>query len=390
MSKPKGNYGGKRDVWIAGAGLSGAVVARELAEAGHGVTVFESRDHIAGNCHTERDPETGVMLHRYGPHIFHTGDTEVWNYVNRFTTFMPYDHKVWTTVGGHVFPLPISLATINQFYGRAMGPAEAQDFIREIAEDIPEPKNFEEQALSMIGRDLYEAFFKGYTEKQWDRSPTELPASILKRLPVRFSYEGSYFNHPHQALPKDGYTPMVEAMLDHPAIEVKLSTPLNPKNLLEDAHVFWSGPLDAYFDYAHGRLGYRTLDFRHERTTGDFQGCPVMNYGETDVPYTRITEHKHFAPWESHKSTLISREYSREAGPDDIPYYPIRLTEEKEQLASYVEAANAETGVTFLGRLATYRYLDMDVCIREALDASRAFLAAEGRGERLPAFLVSP
>ncbi|MBY5989894.1 UDP-galactopyranose mutase [Roseovarius atlanticus] len=390
MQKKTGGEGNRNDVWIAGAGLSAAVVARELAEAGHHVQVFEARDHIAGNCYTERDPETGIILHRYGPHIFHTGDDEVWDYVNRFTTFVPYDHKVWTTVGGRVFPLPISLATINQFYGRAMGPAEARDFLADIAEDIPHPRNFEEQALSMIGRDLYEAFFKGYTEKQWGRSPTELPASILKRLPVRFSYEGSYFAHAHQALPRDGYTPMVEAMLDHPSITVHISTPLDPAEVPDGVHLFWSGPLDAYFDHVHGHLGYRTLDFRHERTSGDFQGCPVMNYGEPDVPYTRITEHKHFAPWESHDSTIITREYSREAGPDDIPYYPIRLTNEKEQLALYVKAAKETQGVTFLGRLATYRYLDMDVCIREALDASRAFLAAEAKGERLPALLVSP
>ena len=377
-------------VWIAGAGLSGAVIARELAEAGWRVRLFEARDHIAGNCHTERDGETGVLLHRYGPHIFHTGDDEVWAYVNRFTRFLPYSHKVWTTVAGKVFPMPITLATINQFYGRAMAPEEARDFIATKAEPIENPANFEEQALSMIGRDLYEAFFKGYTQKQWGRDPRELPAAILKRLPLRFSYEGSYFNHPHQAMPEEGYTPMVAGILDHEGIEVTLSRALDPGEVPEGVHLFWSGPLDAYFGHRLGRLGYRTLDFAHQRLEGDFQGCPVMNYGDVGVAHTRITEHKHFAPWENHDATLVTHEVSRACGPDDIPYYPIRLADEKALLSDYVAAAEAERGVTFVGRLGTYRYLDMDVTIREALDTARGFLACQAKGSAMPAFQVPP
>ena len=375
------------EVWIAGAGLSGAVIARELAEAGYKARVFEARDHVAGNCYTERDAETGVLVHRYGPHIFHTGDAEVWAYVQRFARFIDYSHKVWTEVGGQVFPMPITLATINQFYGRNLNPEAARAFIAGKAEAIETPANFEEQALSMIGRELYEAFFKGYTQKQWGRDPRDLPAAILKRLPLRFSYEGSYFNHPHQAMPEAGYTPLIEAMLDHPSISVTLSQALDPHTVPEGTHLFWSGPLDAYFGHRLGRLGYRTLDFEHARQTGDFQGCPVMNYGDVDIPQTRITEHKHFAPWESHDQTLISYETSRDCGPDDIPYYPIRLAEEKALLSDYVTAAEAVPGVSFVGRLGTYRYLDMDVCIREALDMARAFLGAGGQA---PAFLHSP
>ncbi len=380
----------KRPVWIAGAGLSGAVIARQLAEAGHPVEVFDSRDHVAGNCYTERDAETGVLVHHYGPHIFHTNDMEVWDYLRRFGTFREYAHRVWTTVGGRVYPLPISLATINQFYGRSLRPAEARDFIAERADPIAAPETFEEQALSMIGRDLYEAFFRGYTEKQWGRSPRELPASILKRLPVRFSYEGSYFAHSVQAMPEDGYTPIVSAMLDHPGIRLHLSTPLSRAEVPKDAHLFWSGPLDAYFGHVHGDLGYRTLDFEHEIHPGDFQGCPVMNYGDPEVPFTRITEHKHFMPWEDHDKSVVTREYSRACENGDIPYYPIRLVAEKDVLRRYVQAAEGCDGVTFVGRLGTYRYLDMDVCVREALDCARAFLNAEASGVSLPPFVAAP
>lgn len=378
----------KAPVQIAGAGFSGAVIARELAEAGYEVQVFETRAHVAGNCHTARDPQTGVLQHCYGPHIFHTGDAEVWAYVTRFGRFRDYRHRVWTQVGGQVYPMPVTLATINQFYGKALSPTEARAFIASEAEAIATPANFEEQALAMIGRPLYEAFFKGYTRKQWGRDPRELPASILKRLPLRFSYADSYFNHLWQALPEAGYTPVVQAMLDHPGITVHLETPLTPGQ--GGAHVFWSGPLDAWFDHRLGRLGYRTLDFEQSRHAGDYQGCPVMNYGDAEVPWTRITEHKHFAPWESHDQTLISHERARACGPEDIPYYPIRLVAEKALLSDYVAEARAARGVTFVGRLGTYRYLDMDVCIREALDTARAFLAAEAKGETLPAFVHPP
>lgn len=382
---------GRRDVLIAGAGLSGAVIARQLAEAGHRVTVIEERAHVAGNCHTERDPETGVLVHRYGPHIFHTADQVVWDYVNRFATFRPYRHRVWTNVGGEVFPLPITLGTINQFYNSAMSPQEAMDFIAtKVRTDSVSPQSFEDQALAMVGPELYEAFFKGYTEKQWGCSTRDLPASILKRLPLRFTYDDSYFDHPYQAIPEGGYTPMVAAILDHANITIALKQSLKPADCGPQTHLFWSGPLDTYFGADQGTLGYRTLDFEHHHGDGDFQGCPVMNYGDADVPWTRITEHKHFAPWETHDKTVWTRETSRTCQDGDIPYYPIRLVQEKALLRDYVARAWDLTGVTFVGRLGTYRYLDMDVCISEALATAAAFLRAEDKGERLPAFVKSP
>ncbi|MCL4187863.1 MAG: UDP-galactopyranose mutase [Rhodobacteraceae bacterium] len=378
-------------ILIVGAGLSGAVIGRMLAEAGDRVTILEARSHIAGNCHTVRDPATGVLVHAYGPHIFHTDDAEVWDYVNRFQTFQPYRNRVKTTVGGRVYSLPVNLHTINQFFDRALNPEEARAFIAGRADaSIGEPANFQEQALKFIGRELYEAFFRGYTLKQWGCDPTALPASILKRLPVRFNYDDNYFFHRFQGMPAEGYSSMVERILDHPGIAVHLSTRFDRAARAGYDHVFYSGPLDGWFDFELGRLGYRTLDFERIEHRGDFQGCAVMNYGDVEVPWTRITEHKHFAPWESHEGSVVFREYSRACGPGDIPYYPIRLVDEKALLARYVDRARAETGVTFVGRLGTYRYLDMDVTIREALDAGRTFLARRAAGAPMPAFAVAP
>ena len=376
---------------MVGAGLSGAVAGRLLAEAGHRVTVIEARDHIAGNCHTERCPETGVMVHRYGPHIFHTDDAEVWDYVNRFAEFRPYKNRVKAITGGRVYSLPINLLTINQFFGKTLRPDEARAFIEAQADrSIAEPQNFEEQALRFIGPALYEAFFKGYTLKQWGCHPRELPASILKRLPVRFNYEDDYFSHRFQGMPAEGYTAMVARILDHPQIDLHLNTRFSRAQAGNYDHVFYSGALDGWFGCDLGHLGYRTLDFERFTHQGDWQGCAVMNYGEESVPFTRITEHKHFAPWENHEGSVLYREYSRACGPDDIPYYPIRLVREKALLADYSARAQAEDGVTFMGRLGTYRYLDMDVTIREALDTARGFLAARQAGQAPPAFMVAP
>lgn len=381
----------RQKIAIVGAGLSGAVIGRELAEAGHEVVIFDKRDHVAGNCHTERDAETGVMVHVYGPHIFHTDDPEVWDYVNRFQTFKPYKNRVKTTSRGQVFSLPVNLHTINQFFGKTLRPDEAKAFIEEQADtSITDPQTFEEQALRFVGRGLYEAFLEGYTQKQWGCSPKDLPASILKRLPVRFNYDDDYFFHKYQGMPENGYTEMVDAILAHPGISVRLKTGFERADKPNYDHTFYSGALDGYFDYAKGRLGYRTLDFERFTYEGDYQGCAVMNYGETAVPYTRITEHKHFAPWEKHDGSVCYREFARECGPDDTPYYPIRLVKEKEQLADYVALANAEQGISFVGRLGTYRYLDMDVTIREALDTARLFLAVRDKQDSMPAFLNPP
>ncbi|MEY4404240.1 MAG: putative UDP-galactopyranose mutase [Actinomycetota bacterium] len=378
---------------IVGAGFSGAVVARELVEAGHTADVFDTRDHVAGNCHTARH-ETGVMVHTYGPHIFHTQHEHVWQYINRFGEMMPYRHKVKAISQGTMYSLPVNLKTINQFFDRNFDAEQAEQFIQSKADaTITNPVSFEDQGLRFVGRELYDAFFAGYTSKQWGVDPKELPASILARLPVRFNDDDSYFNHPYQAIPKDGYTPIVEAILRHESIKLHLGTRFDPNSHSEFGefdHVVWTGPIDAFFGFEFGRLGYRTLDFEPEVCDGDYQGHPVVNYCDVDVPYTRITEHKHFAPWEEHSRTIVYREFSRLCGESDTPYYPIRLVKEKEQLLNYVQLARNAKGVTFIGRLGTYRYLDMDVTIHEALLASKAMLDCLAKQQTLPSFSIDP
>jgi UDP-galactopyranose mutase len=377
---------------FVGAGFTGAVMARAFAEAGHRCLVIDERKHIAGNCYTERDALTGVMTHVYGPHIFHTDDEEVWAYVQRFARMMPYVNRVKAISGGRVYTLPVNLLTINQFFGETLGPAEARKFLESQARlDIADPQTFEDQALRFVGERLYKAFFEGYTQKQWGCEPRELPASILKRLPLRFNYDDNYFNHPHQGMPENGYTDIVAKILDAEGVETRLECAF--ESLEEDfEHVFYSGPIDRFFKHRLGRLGYRTLDFEVFRAEGDYQGAAVINYCDREVPYTRITEHKHFSPWEADRfsKTICFREYSRACGPDDTPYYPIRLANEHRMLDAYTELARGARGVTFVGRLGTYRYLDMDVTIREALHASRQALEKIREDQAMGAFVSAP
>lgn len=376
---------------IVGAGFSGAVLARKLAEAGIEIDVFDSRDHVAGNCHTERDPETDIMVHKYGPHIFHTSSTEVWEYVNSFGRFEAYRHQVKTVHENQIFSMPINLHTINQFFKTNWSPAMASQMIDGLAlRGADEIISFEDQALAFMGEDLYQAFFKNYTEKQWGISPQNLPASILKRLPMRFNYNDNYFSHQYQGIPVDGYTAIIMRMLSHPLVTVTLQQSVDRTIAGDYEHVFFSGPLDSWFDFEFGNLGYRTLDFKREIHDGDFQGCAVVNYADANVPYTRISEHKHFAPWEHHDLTVIYKEYSRFCDDNDIPYYPIRLVDEKQSLKNYVRKAQQEKNVTFVGRLGTYRYIDMDVAIKEALEISRKFLTFTQQNKKIPAFFIDP
>ncbi|MBP1128790.1 UDP-galactopyranose mutase [Serratia sp. PL17] len=377
-------------ILIVGAGFSGAIIGRQLAEQGHLIQIIDSRDHIAGNCYDARDAKTDVMVHTYGPHIFHTDNEQVWNFVNQYSTMMPYVNRVKATVNGQVFSLPINLHTINQFFKKTCSPTEAKALIAEKGDSsITEPQSFEDQALRFVGRELYEAFFKGYTIKQWGMSPAQLPASILKRLPIRFNYDDNYFNHKFQGMPKDGYTKMVEGILDHPNISVSLGTHFQAEERGNYAHVFYSGPLDAFYGFQFGRLGYRTLDFEKFSVEGDYQGCAVMNYCEQSVPYTRITEHKYFSPWEQHEGSVCYKEYSRACDDDDIPYYPIRQVGEMSLLEKYVDLAEKEQNITFIGRLGTYRYLDMDVTIAEALKTAELYLASLDQTTAMPVFTVS-
>lgn len=364
---------------IVGAGFSGAVIAEQLSkQINCTITVIDQRDHIGGNCHTSRDESTGVMVHHYGPHIFNTDNEKVWNYIQKFGVIRNYTHRVKAVFKDKVYSLPINLHTINQFFGVNLSPKQAQEFIQSLGMDIAEPANFEEQALKMIGEDLYKAFMYGYTKKQWGIEPTELPASILKRLPVRFNYNDSYYHSNYFGIPENGYTAIIENMLKGDNIKVKLNTVFDKQYDVSDYdHIFYTGPIDAYFNYKHGRLGYRTVSFERFETDGDFQGTSQLNYCDMDVPYTRICEHKHFTPWEEHPKTVYFKEYSKETEENDVPYYPKRLATDMTVFKSYETEKDKLKTVTFLGRLATYRYMDMHHVIGEALEIAERFVERE-------------
>ncbi len=366
------------DLVVVGSGFFGLTVAeRAASELGKRVLVLERRAHLGGNAYSEAEPETGIEVHRYGAHLFHTSNQRVWEYVNRFTAFTGYQHRVFARVEDQVYAFPLNLALINQFFGRSHTPDEARALIAEQASEI-DPKdaaNLEEKAVSLIGRPLYEAFVKGYTAKQWQTDPTELDASIIARLPVRYTFDNRYFNDRFEGLPVDGYTAWLEKMAGHPNIEVRLGVDYFAvrDQIPAGTPTVYTGPLDRYFDHSEGELSWRTLDFEQEVVaTGDFQGAPVINYNDVDVPYTRILEFRHFHPERDYPTdkTVIVREYSRFAGPGDEPYYPVGTPEDRAKLKRYRELARKETansGVLFGGRLGTYKYLDMHMAIGSAL-----------------------
>ena len=374
---------------IIGAGLSGAVLANRLVkDLDCVIDMWDEREHIAGNCFTKRDAETGVMVHEYGPHIFNTDKKEIWDFVNSFMEFKPYVHRVKAMSKGKVYSLPVNLHTINQLFQKSFTPAEAKTFLETLADtSIENPQNFEEQALRFIGKELYEGFFYGYTKKQWGCEPTELPASILKRIPVRFNYDDNYHNNIYTGIPVDGYTALIEKFVEHPNIHISLNKKFDSSmDTSAYDHIFYTGPIDAWFHFKHGRLGYRTVTFEKTVAEGDVQGVTQMNYCDADVPWTRITEHKHFTYWEQHDKTVCFKEFSIETGPNDIPYYPKRLKQDKELLSKYRADAEGLSGVSFLGRLATYRYMDMHHVIGEALSFAQDWLAADSKLNPLPIF----
>ena len=362
---------------IIGSGFSGAVIAEQLSKnPDNKILILEERNHIGGNCYTERDKETNIMVHKYGPHIFNTDNEEIWDYIQNFCEMIPFVNRVKSIYKSEVYSLPINLHTINQFFKKNLNPREAKLFIENIAQkNIVEPQNFEEQALKFIGKDLYEAFFFGYTKKQWGCEPSELPASILKRLPVRFNYNDNYYNNPFQGIPKEGYTSIFEKMLDSENIEVLLNTKFDESyDLSGFDHIFYTGPIDAFFNYKHGKLSYRTVFFEKHFSEDDYQGNAVINYADPEIPYTRIHEHKHFTPWESHEKTVYFKEFSKETEEEDIPYYPKRLSKDLEILSKYETEKEGLEKITFIGRLATYRYMDMHHVIGEALEIAKDFI----------------
>ena len=370
------------DLIVVGSGFFGLTVAEQAAsELGKRVLVVEKRGHIGGNAYSEQEPETGIEVHKYGAHLFHTSNERVWEYVNRFTDFTDYQHRVFAMHDGTAYQFPMGLGLINQFFGRYYSPEEAKQLIEQQREglDPAAATNLEERGIALIGKPLYDAFVKHYTAKQWQTDPTDLPPEIISRLPVRYTFNNRYFNDTYEGLPVDGYADWLEKMAEHELIDVHTDTDwfevrdsVRAEN--PDAPVVYTGPLDQYFDYAEGRLGWRTLDFEQEvLEVGDFQGTPVMNYNDADVPYTRIHEFRHFHPERSEypsDRTVIVKEYSRFAEDDDEVYYPINTPEDREKLSAYRELAareSEENNVLFGGRLGTYQYLDMHMAIASAL-----------------------
>lgn len=377
---------------FAGAGLSCAVMARQLAEIeGVSCTLFEKKNHVGGNCHTSRDPETGVMVHNYGPHIFHTSNEAVWNYVNRFASFGPFVNRVKAVTPRGVYSLPINLLTLNQFFGRNFSPKEAQTFVTELARPFKglDEKTFEGVALGLVGEELYQNFFYGYTKKQWGCEPRLLPGDVIKRLPLRFNYDDNYYRDFHQGIPREGYTAMIEGILSHPSITVKLGQSVEPGEWKDFDHVVYSGPIDAFHGFRHGRLSYRTVYWKTERLDGDAQGVACLNYTAEDVPHTRTIEHKHFAPWEEHAKTVFSTEYSKATTPQDEPFYPVRAASDLEMLRHYIDEAKKAPSTSFVGRLGTYRYLDMHIVIEESLRFADQLAKSLAEGTRPATFPVS-
>lgn len=365
---------------IVGAGFYGSVIAERIAsELGEKVTIIDKRDHIGGNSFSYADEKTNIEIHKYGSHLFHTSNKEVWDYLSKFTDFNDYQHVVYTTYKGKTYTMPINLETINSYYEKNLTPSEAYDFLQAEIEKyhIENPQNLEEKAISLIGKPLYEAFIYGYTKKQWETDPKNLPANIITRLPVRFNYNHRYFKDKYEGLPVDGYGKVFEKMLDHENITVKLGVDFFDikESIPEDVKIIYSGPIDRFFDYKYGVLGWRTIDFEVERKEmNDFQGTSVMNYAEAEVPYTRIHEFKHYHPEraQSENETIIFKEFSRTAGREDDPYYPINTAEDKEMYTRYLAETKKESNIIFGGRLGTYKYLDMHQVISMALNTFKS------------------
>lgn len=353
------------DYLVVGGGLFGAVFARCAAQAGRRVLVIDKRDHIAGNCYSEQ--MAGIEVHRYGPHIFHTDNSRVWKFVNRFASFNNYVHHGRVRFEGRTYSFPINLMTLAQLWD-VQTPAEAQRKLSEVRVPCQRPRNLRDWILSQVGEQLYEIFVRGYTEKQWGRDPAELPPSIIRRIPIRQTYDDRYFSDRYQGVPIGGYTRMFENMLDHDHIEVVLGIDyFKYRGELEQVaeRTLYTGKIDEYFDYRFGELEYRSLRFEHEVLPGDFQGTAIINHTAADVPYTRITEHKHFE-FQTSDRTVITREFPAACDRRQVPYYPIRDAANTALYDRYRGEARSR-GLLLGGRLAAYRYYDMHQVIAQAL-----------------------
>lgn len=361
------------DYLVVGAGLYGSIFAHEAAQRGKRCLVIDKRAHIGGNIYTEN--QNGIIVHKYGAHIFHTSKKEVWDYVNRFVEFIPFVNSPVANYKGKLYNLPFNMNTFYALWGLST-PEEVRQKIQSQRVPCENPKNMEEQALSLVGRDIYETLIKGYTEKQWGRSAAELPASIIKRLPVRYTFDNNYFNDIYQGIPAGGYTALIESLLQ--GIEVRLNVDFlqNRQEYEELAEqIIYTGAIDEYFDYCYGQLEYRSLRFETEELdTDNYQGNPVINYTEREVPYTRIIEHKHFEKGNQAAHTIITREYPDRWVIGKEPYYPVNDDKNNERYEQYLRLSAGQSKVRFGGRLGLYRYLDMDEVVERALSLCKEIL----------------
>jgi len=381
----------KSDLVIVGAGFFGSVIA-DVAARVHGLrsTIIEQRPYIGGNAFSFPDPTTGIEVHKYGSHLFHTANERVIEWVSNFVKLNGYVHRVFSTHANEAYSLPINLHTISQFYGKALSPREARELLKSKLVHIDgKPNNLYEKGISTIGPELFHAFFEGYTKKQWQQDPRELPADVISRLPVRFDFDSRYFSEEFQGVPIGGYGKWFELILQNPLISTFTSLDFFAvRDLVEDTAVplVFSGPIDKYFHYAEGRLGWRTVDFEWEthESLKDFQGCSVMNFADAEVPYTRVHEFRHLHPEAVYPdSTVIAREFSRQALHGDEPYYPINTSSDRLMLERYRDLANLEKNVVFGGRLGSYKYLDMHMAIGAALTSFESeILPLVGRQRR--------
>jgi UDP-galactopyranose mutase len=355
----------KYDYLIVGCGLYGITFAREATNAGKSCLIIDKRPHIGGNCYTEKIE--GIDVHTYGPHIFHTANQDVWDYVNQFATFNHYVNRPKVSYNDKIYSFPINLMTMQQVYG-VRTPEEAKAKLEEVKIKNDNPKNLEEWILSQVGPELYNIFIKGYTTKQWNTEPKNLPASIIKRLPIRFNYDDNYFNDPYQGIPVDGYTKMMQRMLNGIEVILKADFFKDRARFEEMGHkIVYTGPIDQFYDYQFGMLDYRSLRFEHKLyEIEDFQGNAVVNYTDVNVPFTRITEHKHFS-FGKQPVTYVTTEYPDNYTPEKIPYYPVRDAENSAKYEKYHELAKMEEKYIFGGRLGRYVYWDMHQVIAAAL-----------------------
>jgi UDP-galactopyranose mutase len=381
------------DVVVVGAGFFGATIAERVAsELGRTVCVLDRRSHIGGNAYSEADPDSGIEVHRYGTHIFHTNSEMVWRYLQRFTDFTDYRHRVLTVAQGRLYSMPINLATISAAFGRVMAPQQAKAAIEAEAQahGASGARNLEDKAIASVGRTLYELLIRGYTQKQWQTDPRELSADIIGRLPVRLTFDDRYFADRYEGMPVDGYTAIFRRMLSHEYIEVRLGVDYfdAADQIRPDQLVVYTGPIDRFFRYRCGELGWRTVDFAREvHDVADFQGAAVINYADAEVPYTRIHEFRHLHPEReySQAKTTIYREYSRFAGRCDEPYYPINTAADRTILSGYRMMMGSHPNVIFGGRLGSYKYLDMHQAIGAALKTFENEVTAFLAGQTMPA-----